>query len=99
MIEHAEDPVGHASGKIVQYVSLVTMAAEALAQRAQQRTAMAAATDQRAAAAARAEQTSARNAARLRWQPVLDARRGPDTSLGVAGLAWACQPGLARGRP
>ena len=89
MIEHPEDPVGHASGKIVQYVSLVTMAAEALAQRAQQRTAMASAAEQRTAAAARAEQTSARNAARLQWQPVLDPRRGPDTSLGVAGLAWA----------
>ena len=32
MTEHAEDPVGHASAKIVQYVSLATMAAEALAQ-------------------------------------------------------------------
>ena len=28
MTEHAEDPVGHASSKIVQYVSLATMAAE-----------------------------------------------------------------------
>ena len=89
MTEHAEDPVGHASSKIVQYVSLATMAAEALAQRAQQRQAAAAATDQKATAALRAKQTGARNAARLQWQPVLDPRRGARTSLGDAGLAWA----------
>jgi hypothetical protein len=34
--EPAEDPVGQASAKVVQYVSLVTMAAEAIAQRRQQ---------------------------------------------------------------
>ncbi len=89
MTEHAEDPVGHASSKIVQYVSLATMAAEALAQRAQQRAATQAATDEKAAAALRAQQTGARNAARLQWQPVLDPRRGADTSLAEAGLAWA----------
>ncbi len=89
MTEHAEDPVGHASSKIVQYVSLATMAAEALAQRAQQRRAAAAATDQKATAALRAQQTGARNAARLQWQPVLDPRRGARTCLGDAGLAWA----------
>ena len=89
MTEHAEDPVGHASSKIVQYISLATMAAEALAQRAQQRVATAAATDQRATAALRAQQTGARNAARLQWQPVLDPRRGTDLSLADAGLAWA----------
>ncbi len=89
MTEHAEDPVAHASSKIVQYVSLATMAAEALAQRAQQRAATAAATDEKATAALRAQQTGARNAARLQWQPVLDPRRGAGTSLGQAGLAWA----------
>ena len=89
MTEHAEDPVGHASSKIVQYVSLATMAAEALAQRAQQRAATVAATDERATAALRAQQTGARNAARLQWQPVLDPRRGTDLSLADAGLAWA----------
>lgn len=89
MTEHAEDPVGHASSKIVQYVSLATMAAEALAQRAQQRAATAAATDERATAALRAQQTGARNAARLQWQPVLGPRRGTDLSLADAGLAWA----------
>jgi len=89
MIEHAEDPVGHASSKIVQYVSLATMAAEALAQRSQQRAAAAAATNEKATAALRAQQTGARNAARLQWQPVLDQRRGADVSLGDAGLAWA----------
>lgn len=89
MTEHAEDPVGHASSKIVQYVSLATMAAEALAQRAQHRAAAAAATDEKATAALRAQQTAARNTARLQWQPVLDPRRGANTSLGEAGLAWA----------
>ncbi len=89
MTEHAEDPVGHASSKIVQYVSLATMAAEALAQRSQQRAAAAAATDQKATAALRAQQTGARNAARLQWLPVLDLRHGADASLGDAGLAWA----------
>ena len=89
MTEHAEDPVGHASSKIVQYVSLATMAAEALAQRAQQRAAAAAATDNKATAALRARQTAARNAARLQWQPVLDPRRGTGASLSDAGLAWA----------
>ena len=89
MTEHAEDPVGYASSKIVQYVSLATMAAEALAQRAQQRAAAAAATDNKATAALRARQTAARNAARLQWQPVLDPRRGTGASLSDAGLAWA----------
>ena len=89
MTEHAEDPVGHASTKIVQYVSLATMAAEALAQRSQQRAAEAAAADERATRALRAQQTGARNAARLHWQPVLDPRRAGHTSLADAGVAWA----------
>jgi hypothetical protein len=89
MTEHAEDPVGHASSKIVQYVSLATMAAEALAQRSQQRAAAAAATDEKATAALRAQLTGARNAARLQWQPVLVRSRGAGASLGDAGLAWA----------
>jgi len=89
MTEHAEDPVGHASSKIVQYVSVATMAAEVLAQRSQQRAAAAAATDQQATAALRAQQAGARNAARLQWLAVLDPRRGGDATLGDAGLAWA----------
>ena len=89
MTEHAEDPVGHASAKIVQYVSLATMAAEAIAQHRRQRKDAAAATDQRVAAALRAQQTSARTAARLQWQPVLHPRGGAGGSLADAGLAWA----------
>ncbi len=89
MTEHAEDPVGHASSKIVQYVSVATLAAEALAQRSQQRAAAAAATDQKDTAALRAQQTGACNAARLQWLAVLDPRRGADAALGDAGLAWA----------
>jgi len=89
MTEHAEDPAAHAGNKIVQYVSLATMAAEALAQRAQQRAAAAAATDERATAALRAQQTGQRNTARLQWQSALDPRRAAHASLGEAGLAWA----------
>jgi hypothetical protein len=87
--EPAEDPVGQASSKVVQYVSLATMAAEAIAQHRQQRAAQAASTDQRAAAALRAQQTSAHAAARLQWQPVLDPRRARSLSLADTGLAWA----------
>lgn len=89
MNEPAEDPVGQASTKVVQYVSLVTMAAEAIAQRRQQQAAAAAGADARAAGALRAQQTSARAAARLQWQPVLDPRRARDLGLGDTGLAWA----------
>jgi len=87
--EPAEDPVGQASSKVVQYISLATMAAEAIAQRRQQRAAEAASTDRQAAAALRAQQTSAHTAARLQWQPVLDPRRAGSLSLADTGLAWA----------
>jgi hypothetical protein len=87
--EPAEDPVGQASSKVVQYVSLATMAAESIAQHRQQRAAQAASTDERAAAALRAQQTSAHTAARLQWQPVLDPRRARSLSLADTGLAWA----------
>lgn len=89
MAEHAEDPTGQASAKVVQYVSLVTMAAEAIAQVRQQRAAAAAVVDGRVAAGLRAQQTSAHTAARLQWQPVLDPRRARDLSLADTGLAWA----------
>ncbi len=92
MTEHAEDPVGHASSKIVQYVSLATLVAETLAQVRQQRAATLAATDTRVAAALRAQHASARTAARLQWQPILDPQRtpgGPPVSLADAGVAWA----------
>lgn len=88
MNEHAEDPVGQASGKVVQYVSLATMAAEAIAQVRQQRTAAAATTDARAAAL-RAERGAALGAARAQWAPVLDPRLREQTSVTDAGLAWA----------
>jgi hypothetical protein len=87
--EPAEDPVGQASTKVVQYVSLVTMAAEALAQRRQQQAAAAAAVDERAAAALRMQQTSAHAAARLHWQPMLDPRRRDSLNLPDTALAWA----------
>ena len=89
MTEHAEDPVGQAGSKVVQYVSLATMAAEAIAQIRQQRTAQQAATDERTVRALRAQQTAARAAARLQWSPVLDPRRREGLSLADTGLAWA----------
>ncbi len=89
MNEQAEDPVGQASSKVVQYVSLATMAAEAIAQVRQQRAAAAATTDARAAAALRAEYGAALGAARTQWAPVLDRRLRDQTSVADAGLAWA----------
>lgn len=89
MTEHAEDPVGQAGSKVVQYVSLATMAAEAIAQVRQQRAARLAATDERTVRALRAQQTAARAAARMQWSPVLDPRRRAGLSLADTGLAWA----------
>jgi hypothetical protein len=89
MSEHAEDPTGQASTKVVQYVSLVTMAAEALAQVRQQRAAAAAAADQQTAAGLRAQQVAAHTAARLQWKPVLDPDRRARLNVVDAGVAWA----------
>lgn len=89
MTEHAEDPVGQAGSKVVQYVSLATMAAEAIAQVRQQRAARLAAIDERTVRALRAQQTAARAAARMQWSPVLDPRRRSALSLADTGLAWA----------
>jgi hypothetical protein len=89
MNEHTEDPVGHASSKIVQYVSLATMAAEAIAQVRQQRIALAAAADERTAAALRAQRKASLAAARVQWGPVLDSRLRARTGVVDAGLAWA----------
>lgn len=93
MDEHAEDPVGQAGQKVMQYASLATMAAEAIAQVAQQRAATAAATDARAASVARAERTAALTAARPQWQPMLDSRLYDRSSVADAGLAWAAAQG------
>jgi hypothetical protein len=93
MDEHAEDPVGLASQKVVQYASLASVAAEAIAQVRQQRAAAAAATDARAVAAARAERTAALTVARPQWQPMLDGRLYGRTSVAEAGLAWAAAQG------
>jgi hypothetical protein len=87
--EHAEDPVGQASSKVAQYVSLATMAAEAIAQVRQQRAAALAAADEHTVRAVRAQQTAARAAARLQWSPVLDPRRRNGLNLADTGLAWA----------
>lgn len=93
MDEHAEDPVGQAGQKVVQYASLATMAAEAIAQVRQQRAAAAAATDAQTAAAVRAQRTAALTAAQAQWQPVLNSRLRGRTSIADAGLAWAAAQG------
>ena len=89
MSEHAEDPAGQASTKVVQYVSLVTMAAEAIAQVRQQRAAVAATADLQAAGAARAQHEAAHASARLRWAPVLNPERRSGLDVTGTGLAWA----------
>ena len=89
MDEHAEDPVGQAGQKVMQYASLATMAAEAIAQVRQQRAAATAATNAQTAATVRAQRTAALTAAQAQWQPVLDSRLRGRTSVGDAGLAWA----------
>ncbi len=89
MSEHAEDPVGQASTKVVQYVSLVTMAAEALAQVRQQRAAVSAAADEKVAAGLRGQQVASHAAARLQWKPVLDPNRRSGMGVVDAGVAWA----------
>jgi hypothetical protein len=99
MDEHAEDPVGQAGQKVVQYASLATMAAEAIAQVRQQRAAAAAAGDAQAAAAVRAQRTAALTAAQAQWQPLLDSRLRGRTSLGDAGLAWAAAQGWREVEP
>jgi hypothetical protein len=99
MDEHAEDPVGHAGQKVVQYASLATMAAEAIAQVRQQRAAAAAAGDAQTAAAVRAQRTAALTAAQAQWQPLLDSRLRGRTSLGDAGLAWAAAQGWREVEP
>jgi hypothetical protein len=99
MDEHAEDPVGQAGQKVVQYASLATMAAEALAQVRQQRAAAAAAGDAQTAAAVRAQRTAALTAAQAQWQPLLDSRLRGRTSLGDAGLAWAAAQGWREVEP
>lgn len=99
MDEHAEDPVGHVSSKIVQYMSLATVAAEAIAQVAQHRAAAAAAVDERAAGAARAQRSAALGVARTRWAPVLDPRLRDRTGVADAGLAWASAQGWRQTDP
>lgn len=99
MDEHAEDPVGQAGQKVVQYASLATMAAEAIAQVRQHRAAAAAATDAQAAAAVRAERTAALTAAQAQWQPMLDSRLAGRTSVADAALAWAAAQGWREVEP
>jgi hypothetical protein len=88
MDEHAEDPVGHAGQKVVQYTSLATMAAEALAQVRQHQAATTAAQQTRSVAAERVTRTAALTAARPLWQPMLDGRQRERASIAETLRAW-----------
>jgi len=90
MSEHQhEDPVTHASTKITSYVSVVAMAAEAIAQVAALRARERAAADERAARALRAEHHAAYGQARLGWAQVLDPRLREQAGVVDAGTVWA----------
>ncbi|RZS91593.1 hypothetical protein EV189_0840 [Motilibacter rhizosphaerae] len=91
--EQHEDPAAHASGKVVQWVSVATMAAEALAQIAANRSRERAAADERAAAAARAEMQARHGQATAVWAPLLDPRTRDSVGLGQTGHIWATAQG------
>jgi hypothetical protein len=84
-----EDPVEHASTKVAGYVSVVAMAAEAIAQVAAARARERAENDERTTAALRAQRQTAYGQARLSWSPVLDPRSRERTTVTDAGTAWA----------
>src|SRR5450759_2854555 len=89
MPDHNDDPVAAAGTKVASYLSLATVAAEAIAQLAAARARERAATDERTAAALRAQRQTAYSQARLGWAPILDPRLRGQTGVLDAGLVWA----------
>src|SRR5664279_1475698 len=89
MPDHTDDPVAAAGGKVASYLSLATVAAEAIAQLAAARARERAATDERTAAALRAQRQTAYSQARLGWAPILDPKLRERTGVLDAGLVWA----------
>src|SRR5450759_4132938 len=89
MPDHTDDPVAAAGGKVASYLSLATVAAEAIAQLAATRARERAVTDERTAAALRAQRQAAYSQARLGWAPILDPRLREQTGVLDAGLVWA----------
>lgn len=91
--EQHEDPIAHASNKIVQWVSVATMATEALAQVAASRARERAAADERAAGIARAEMAARQAHATATWAPLLDPRTRDTLTLAETGHIWATAQG------
>jgi hypothetical protein len=89
MPDHTDDPVAAAGGKVASYLSLATVAAEAIAQLAAARARERAVTDERTAAALRARRQAAYSQARLGWAPILDPKLRERTGVLDAGLVWA----------
>jgi hypothetical protein len=89
MPDHTDDPVAAAGAKVASYLSLATVAAEAIAQLAAARARERAVTDERTAAALRAQRQTAYSQARLGWAPILDPRLRGQTGVLDAGLVWA----------
>src|SRR5664280_665392 len=89
MPDHNDDPVAAAGAKVASYLSLATVAAEAIAQLAAARARERAVTDERTAAALRAQRQAAYSQARLGWAPILDPKLRGRTGVLDAGLVWA----------
>src|SRR5450759_3834421 len=85
MPDHTDDPVAAAGGKVASYLSLATVAAEAIAQLAATRARERAVTDERTAAALRAQRQAAYSQARLGWAPILDPKLRERTGVEDAG--------------
>ncbi|NHC47155.1 hypothetical protein [Motilibacter aurantiacus] len=88
-----EEPLAATGTKIVQFVSIATMASEAAAQIAATRAAARAERDQAEANAARAELEARRGAAQAEWAPLLDPQAYGETTVLDAGRAWAAAQG------
>jgi hypothetical protein len=89
MPDHTDDPVAAAGAKVASYLSLATVAAEAIAQLAASRARERAVSDERTAAALRAQRQAAYSQARLGWAPILDPKLRERTGVLDAGLVWA----------
>src|SRR5664280_2153059 len=89
MPDHTDEPVAAAGGKVASYLSLATVAAEAIAQLAAARARERAVTHERTAAALRAQRQAAYSQARLGAQPSLDPKLRERTGVLDAGLVWA----------
>ena len=89
----SEDVTGQAGNKVVQWASIATMAAEAIAQVAASTARQQAVADARAAAEARASHAAAHGQARATWAPMLDERTRGGLNLQQTGVVWATAQG------